>query len=90
MAVRAGPAPPAELARRVRLPAGHWLGERAADDVLALAGKGKTFRSLDRIIARQGDKHVLSGSALAVTAAIQATSQHTGTPIPDLARTNIR
>jgi hypothetical protein len=28
---------PAEIARRVALPAGHWLGERAATDILVLA-----------------------------------------------------
>ena len=30
---------PAGLGQRVRLPAGHWLGERAATDVLVLAGR---------------------------------------------------
>jgi hypothetical protein len=38
----AGSAPPV-----VALPAGHWNGERAATDILALARKGKAFRSLE-------------------------------------------
>lgn len=81
---------PAGLAQRVRLPAGHWFGERAATDILVLAGKGKAFRSLDKVIARQGGRQVLFGSALALTAAIQAWSRHAGNPVPDLARTAIR
>jgi hypothetical protein len=81
---------PAGLAKRVRLPAGHWIGERAATDILVLAGKGKAFRSLDRVIARQGGKHVLFGGALALTAAIQAWSRGAGIAVPDLVRTAIR
>ena len=38
----------------VALPAGHWNGERAATDILALARKGKAFRSLDKLLIRQG------------------------------------
>lgn len=82
-------APPG-LARQARLPAGHWLGERAATDILALAGKDKAFRSLDRVIARQGGKHVLFGGALALTAAVQAWSRTTGTPVSAFVRTVIR
>src|SRR5205823_233106 len=48
---------PAGLARQRRLPAGHWFGERAGTDVLALAGKGKAFRSLDRVLARRVERH---------------------------------
>jgi hypothetical protein len=81
---------PAGLAQWVRLPAGHWVGERAATDILVLAGKGKAFRSLNKVIARQGGKHVLFGSALALTAAIQAWANHAGAAVPDLARTAIR
>jgi hypothetical protein len=33
------PTTPARLAQRVRLPKGHWQGERAARDILALAGQ---------------------------------------------------
>jgi hypothetical protein len=80
---------PAHLAGRVRLPKGHWLGERAATDILALAGKGQAFHSLGALIARQGGQHVLYGSALALTAAIRTWSNDTGTPLPELSRAAI-
>jgi hypothetical protein len=35
------PAAPAQLAARTRLPAGHWTGERAATDVLALGRRAE-------------------------------------------------
>lgn len=81
---------PARLGEWAVLPAGHWTGERAATDILALARKGRAFGSLNALIARQGGKHVLYGSALAVAAAIQAWSRHTGIPVPDLAHSEIR
>jgi hypothetical protein len=84
------PNTPARLADRVRLPKGHWLGERAARDIIALAHSGRAFRSLGPLIARQGGQHVLYGSALALTAAIQTWSNDTGTPVPELARAAIR
>ena len=37
----ADPHAPSDLGHRVRLPAGHWLGERAATDILVLARKGR-------------------------------------------------
>lgn len=83
------PAAPAGLAKLTRLPAGHWTGERAATDILTLGGKGRAFASLDSLIVRQGGQHVLYGSALALTAALQAWSQHAGTPLPDLARSAV-
>ncbi len=84
------PHTPAELARQTRLPAGHWQGERAATDILALAGKGRAFSSLDTLISRQGGQQVLTGSALALAAAAHAWSQHTDTPILELVRTEVR
>jgi hypothetical protein len=84
------PATPPGLADRVRLPKGHWQGERAARDVLALAGKGRAFRALGSLITRQGGPQVLYGSALALAAAIRAWSNDTATPVPELARTAIR
>jgi hypothetical protein len=84
------PSAPARLAQLARLPAGHWTGERAASDILTLARKGRAFRSLDTLIARQGGQHVFYGSALALAAAVQAWSRHSGTPVADLARTTIR
>ncbi|HEX9034037.1 MAG TPA: hypothetical protein VF834_19525 [Streptosporangiaceae bacterium] len=81
---------PAGLGQRVRLPAGHWTGERAATDILVLARKGRVFTSLDTLIARQGGKHVLYGSALTLAATIQAWSAQSDTPASDLARTAVR
>ena len=81
---------PAGLAARTRLPAGHWTGERAATDILTLARKGRAFASLDSLIARQGGQHVLYGSALTLTATIQAWAAQTDTPVSDLTRTTVR
>jgi hypothetical protein len=81
---------PAGLATMTRLPAGHWTGQRAATDILTLARKGRAFGSLDSLIARQGGRHVLYGSALALAAALQAWARHAETPLIDLARTVIR
>lgn len=81
---------PPRLADRVRLPKGHWKGERAAHDILALAGKGRAFHSLGSLITRQGGPHVLYGSALALNATIRTWSNDTGTPVSELARTVIR
>ena len=81
---------PAGLGQRVRLPAGHWLGERAATDVLVLARKGRAFDSLDTLIARQGGKHVLYGSALTLAAAAQTWAANSDTPVRELARAAVR
>jgi len=82
-------APPA-LATRTRLPVGHWTGERAATDVLVLAGKGRAFRSLQTLITRQGSHQLLPGSALALASATQAWADITGTPRAELIRQSIR
>jgi hypothetical protein len=84
------PTAPARLAERARLPKGHWQGERAARDILAVAAKGRAFRSLGSLITRHGGPQVRYGSALALTAAIRAWSNDTATPVPELARTAIR
>jgi len=42
------------------------------------------------VIARQGGKHVLFGSALALAATIQAWSQRAHASVPDLVRAAIR
>jgi hypothetical protein len=76
--------------QRARLPAGRWMGERAATDILVLARKGRAFASLDTLMVRQGGNHVLYGSALALTAAIQAWAAKTDTPVRELARTALR
>lgn len=80
---------PASLARAVRLPAGHFDGERAAADVLRLAGKHRAFRSLDSLIVRQGSLRLLYGCALAMTAALTAWSDQTSTPLPTLVHDTI-
>jgi hypothetical protein len=84
------PRAPADLGARVRLPAAHWRGERAATDILVLARKGRAFSSLDTLIARQGGEHVLYGSALTLIAATQTWSDLTDTPVRDLAATAVR
>jgi hypothetical protein len=74
----------------VALPTGHWNGERAATDILALARKGKAFRSLDKLLIRQGGPQVLNGSALALAAAVSAIARTTNTPVADAVQTLIR
>lgn len=84
------PGAPPSLSTRTRLPAGHWTGERAATDVLVLAGKGRAFRSLQTLITRQGSHQLLLGSVLALAAATQAWADITGTPRDKLIRQIIR
>ncbi|MGZ6693386.1 MAG: hypothetical protein ACXVHQ_39070 [Solirubrobacteraceae bacterium] len=84
------PAAPSDLGKQVALPAGHWAGERAATNILALARKARAFRSLDTLLLRQGGKHVLYGSALTLAAATQTWARTTGTPTGALTRTVIR
>jgi hypothetical protein len=86
----ADPDSPDDLGRRVKLPAGHWLGERAATDILVLARKGRAFSSLDTLIARQGGQHVLCGSALTLAAATQTWAASTATPVREVARAAVR
>jgi hypothetical protein len=86
----ADPHAPCRLGQRVRLPAGHWLGERAATDILVLARKGRAFGTLDTLIARQGGKHVLYGSALTLAAAAQTWAADNDTPVRELARAAVR
>lgn len=82
-------APPA-LSTRTRLPSGHWTGERAATDILALASKGRAFRSLRTLIIQQGSHQLLPGSALAVAAATRAWADSTGASRAELIRHVIR
>jgi len=84
------PHAPNTLAEQVRLPAGHWLGERAANDILVLARKGRAFRSLNTLITRQGGEHVLYGSALALAATTQTWATATDSPVAEIARTALR
>jgi hypothetical protein len=84
------PDAPANLRQKTRLPAGHWMGERAARDVLTLAAKGRAFRSLDALNIRQGGLHLLYGSALAAAAALQAWADLTGDSVASLTKQHLR
>lgn len=81
---------PAALSQDTVLPPGHWHGERAATDILALARKGRAFHSLDRLLLRQGGPQVLAGCTLALAAATAAWARRAGTPIAELIPTAIR
>jgi len=81
---------PARLSHHSVLPAGHWTGKRAAADVLGLAGRGRAFGSLGKLLVGQGGPQVLAGSALALAAAIDAWAEQTDTPPAELIRTVIR
>jgi hypothetical protein len=74
----------------VALPAGHWNGKRAATDILALARKGKAFRSLDKLLIRQGGPQVLNGSALALAATVAAIARTGNAPTNDTVQAIIR
>jgi hypothetical protein len=80
---------PARLGDRVRLPTGHWYGNRAATDILVLARKGRAFHCLGTLLIRQGGRQVLYGSALALAATIQTWSTDTDTPVADLTHTAV-
>jgi hypothetical protein len=84
------PAAPPGLKKCVRLPSGHWTGERAATDLLALAGKARAHASLRMVVARQGGMHVLYGSVLALAGTIGAWADLTGTAAADATRTALR
>jgi len=84
------PQAPKNLGQQVRLPAGHWLGERAANDILVLARKGRAYRSLHALITQEGGEHVLYGSALALAATTQTWATATGTPVAEIAHTALR
>ena len=81
---------PTQLGHHTTLPAGHWRGERAATDILFLARKGRAFRSLDKLLTRQGGPQVLAGSALALAAATDAWAQRSDTSHAKLTPTIIR
>jgi hypothetical protein len=75
------PDAPAGVGARAKLPKGHWFGERAARDVLDLARRGRAFRALDSLIAKQGSPAVQAGAALALAGAMQAWSDLAGKPV---------
>lgn len=85
----AGSGTPPGLAGKIRLPAGHWTGERAAADILALARGGAAFDSLDALITNHDGQHVLYGAVLALAATILTWSQQADTPLHALIRDNL-
>ncbi len=80
---------PAGLLTGTALPAGHWRGERAATDILALARKGRAHRSVQKLIVKHGGLHVTDGAALALAATVLAWAERTGTPAADVAENAI-
>ncbi len=72
---------PAGIGARTRLPKGHWVGERAARDILDLSRRGRAFGALGALITKQGSPAVQSGAALALAATMQAWADLTGTPV---------
>jgi hypothetical protein len=72
------------------LPAGPWTGKPAAAAILTLARDGNAFAALGPLITRHGGRNVLHGSALALTAALQAWSRHTARPLYGLIYATIR
>jgi hypothetical protein len=78
------------MGRRVDLPRGHWLGERAATDILALARKGRAVRSIDTLIVKQGGKNMLYGSVLTLAAAVRTRSADTNTPVAETLLNHVR
>jgi hypothetical protein len=55
-----------------------------------LAAKRRAFRSLHTLTVRQGGRHLLYGSALALAAATLAWAHQSGTELTDLTGTKIR
>lgn len=80
---------PAGLTKGVRLPEGQWFGQRAATEILALAGRGRASGSLGALITGQGSHQTLAGTALATTAVLTAWANLSGEPFERLARRQI-
>lgn len=80
------PEAPAGIAARAKLPKGQWHGERAARDILDLARRGRAFRALDSLIAKQGSPAVQAGAALALAGVMQAWADLVGKPVVQITR----
>ena len=80
---------PTGLGKAVRLPDGQWFGQRAATEILALAGRGRASGSLGALITGQGSHQTLAGTALATTAVLTAWANLSGEPFERLARRQI-
>ncbi len=81
---------PAGIGHRVDLPAGHWPGERAATDLLALARTGRAVRTLDTLILTQGGHNLLYGSVLTLTAAVRTWATDTNTSVAAILLNHVR
>lgn len=71
------------LGAGVAPPAGHWVGGRAAVDVLALGAKGRACRSLSSLLARHGGQAVQVGALLAVWQCVEVLSMRVGVSFED-------
>lgn len=80
------PEAPAGIGARAKLPKGQWHGERAARDILDLARRGRAFRALDSLIAKQGSPAVQAGAALALAGVMQAWADLVGKPVVQITR----
>jgi hypothetical protein len=83
---RGHPEAPDGIGARAKLPKGQWHGERAARDILDLARRGRAFRALDSLIAKQGSPAVQAGAALALAGAMQAWADLVGKPVDQITR----
>lgn len=84
------PEAPVGIGARAKLPKGHWFGERAARDILDLARRGRAFRALDSLVAKQGSPAVQAGAALALAGAMQAWADLAGEPVDQVTPTAFR
>ncbi|MFJ1756524.1 hypothetical protein [Kitasatospora sp. NPDC088134] len=80
---------PAGLLMGTVLPAGHWRGERAATDILALGRKGRAHHSVQKLVIKHGGLHVTDGAALALAATVITWAERTATPATDVAENAI-
>lgn len=85
-------AAPATLGKDSALPPGSDpLTKKAASDILALAAKGRSFRSVNQLIVNHGGGgNILFASILALAAATGAWAKRSSEPRDDLIRTIIR
>lgn len=80
------PEAPDGIGARAKLPKGQWHGERAARDILDLARRGRAFRAVDSLIAKQGSPAVQAGAALALAGVMQAWADLVGEPVDQITR----
>jgi hypothetical protein len=85
-------AAPSNLRKEISLPSGgDHVTKQAAIDILALAAKGRAFRSVNQLImSHGGGGNILFGSTLALAGATGAWSRHSGKPPDELTLEIIR